>query len=406
MVENKEEIEQLFNKMMEVSERIAKISPIYKKDMKDFDIVKVNWKICGVLGHQVFEKENYTYKVGEKIENPDISFVINNRALAVRFLNGESMGFSYSPRRDYKGRFRMMYLEGFRDVETVKGVKRKQRITKHFLTARVYNKKFVHPFNLLKLPPFQIALLAERAKKKPKEDEEFGAYIPINQSLETYENQVIPYVVFKHFIDKASNIVLINCGCRVFNDCQDHDHSLGCIYMGDDTLELSLPELRDARIGTKEEALDRVRSAIDEGLIPLIGRAMGEAALFGVKDKGHFLSCCFCCTCCCINGKFLTYGPSVNRTMFRRIEGVTVEVDESLCNGCGKCVEVCVFSGREMVDGKATLDLERCLGCGRCADVCPTGATTITIDNINRVEELINKIESVVDVRDQASLEE
>ena len=59
-----------------------------------------------------------------------------------------------------------------------------------------------------------------------------------------------------------------------------------------------------------------------------------------------------------------------------------------------------------MVDGKATLDLERCLGCGRCTDVCPTGATTITIDNINRVEELINKIESVVDVRDQASLEE
>jgi hypothetical protein len=40
MVEDKEEIEQLFNKMMEVSGRLVKISPIYKKDMKDFDKIK------------------------------------------------------------------------------------------------------------------------------------------------------------------------------------------------------------------------------------------------------------------------------------------------------------------------------------------------------------------------------
>jgi len=168
MEDSKEEIEQLFKKMMEVSGRLAKISPIYKKDMKDYDVLKVNWKICGVLGHQIFEKDNYTYKVGEKIEKPDISFVINNRDLAVRFLNGESLGFSYSPRRDYKSRFRIMYLEGFKDVETEKGIKRKQRITKHFLPARIYNEKFTHPFSLLKLPPFQIALLTERAAKKPK----------------------------------------------------------------------------------------------------------------------------------------------------------------------------------------------------------------------------------------------
>ena len=175
--------------------------------------------------------------------------------------------------------------------------------------------------------------------------------------------------------------------------------------MGDDTLELLLPDIRDARIGTKEEALDRVRRGIDDGLIPLLGRAMGEAAMFGVKDKGHFLSCCFCCTCCCVNGKFLTHGPSVNM-VFSRIDGISVNVDESLCNGCGKCVEVCVFRGREIIDGKAKIYQDRCLGCGRCAEVCPTGATTIEIDDINRVEELITKIESIVDVRDQTALQE
>ncbi|GAG80282.1 unnamed protein product, partial [marine sediment metagenome] len=86
--------------------------------------------------------------------------------------------------------------------------------------------------------------------------------------------------------------------------------------------------------------------------------------------------------------------------------GRCADVNEEACIGCGKCVEVCVFGGRELVDGKAKIDQDRCLGCGRCADVCPTGATTIKIDDINRVEELIGKIESMVDVRDQATLEE
>lgn len=405
MVENKEEIEILFKKMMEASGRITKISPVYKKDMKDLGILKVNWKICGVLGYQIFELDNYTYKIGEKLENSDLSFVIYDEDLAKRFLNGESVGFEYAVRRDYKGKFKLMHVIGFKDIETEKGKKR-QKMTKHFLNARIYNENFKHPFSLMKLPPFQIAQIAQVAAKKKAGEEEYGAYIPINQSLGKYENQVIPYVVFKHFIEKASNIVLINCGCRVFNDCQDHDPSLGCIYMGDDTLKLLMPEMRDARIGTKEEALDRVRRAIDEGLIPLLGRAMGEAAMFGVKDTGHFLSCCFCCTCCCVNGKFLTHGPKISMAMFHRIEGISVNVNEDLCIGCGECVKVCVFGGRELVDGKAKIDQERCLGCGRCAEVCPTGATTIKIDDMSRVDALINKIESVVDVRDQASLED
>ena len=102
----------------------------------------------------------------------------------------------------------------------------------------------------------------------------------------------------------------------------------------------------------------------------------------------------------------MTHGPNANMSMFTRIEGVTINVDESLCIDCGKCIEVCVFRGRELIDGKAKLDETRCLGCGRCAEVCPTGATTILIDDINRVDALISKIEQYVDVRDQSALVE
>ena len=405
MVKDKEEIEQLYKKMMEASGRIVKLSPIYKRDMKESGMVKVNWKVAGVLGYQIFELDNYTYKVGENLEDPDISLVIYDEDLGKRFLNGETVRRMYAPRREYKGKFKLMHVIGFKDIETENGMRR-QKMTKHFLTAKSYNENFKHPVSLGKLPPFQISRIAEAMEKKKAGEKEYGAYIPINQSLGKYQNQVIPYVVFKHFIEKASNIVLINCGCREFRECQDHDHSLGCIYMGDDTLKLVMPEMRDARIGTKEEALDRVRRAIDEGLIPLLGRAMGESAMFGVKDTGHFLSCCFCCTCCCVNGILISNGPNIALGMFSRIEGISVNVNEEACIGCGKCVEVCVFRGRELINGKAKIDQQRCMGCGRCAEVCPTGATTIKIDDINRVDELIEKIESVVDVRDQATLEE
>ena len=91
---------------------------------------------------------------------------------------------------------------------------------------------------------------------------------------------------------------------------------------------------------TKEEALDRVRKAIDDGLIPLLGRSIHEASSYGIKDEGHFLSCCFCCSCCCVNGRTMMKGPNVNMTQFARMEGVSINMDESKCIGCGKEVKL------------------------------------------------------------------
>jgi len=73
------------------------------------------------------------------------------------------------------------------------------------------------------------------------------------------------------------------------------------------------------------------------------------------------------------------------------------------CVGCGTCLEVCVFKGREIIEGKATIEPEFCLGCGRCVDVCPNGAITIQIENSGHIDELIAKIEAIVDVRDQTN---
>ncbi|MHA1328193.1 MAG: indolepyruvate ferredoxin oxidoreductase subunit alpha [Promethearchaeota archaeon] len=381
-----------YKKMMKDCGRIARRSSIFKQDIKDFGgKVILQWNVCGILGYQIFTENDYIYEIGKKIENPDLEIRIKNPKLAIRFLNGEDLGFHYVPRKDYKGKFKLNYIDNIYEND------KEKRIPRKFLTAQSYNEKFKHPFNLLKLPPFQ------RTVKLISRKKEFGAYIPINQSLGKYENMIIPYAVFKHFIEKASNIVMMNyCLCRRFSDCQNHNHSLGCMYMGDDTLQMNLNNEEKYHVATKEEALERVRRAIADGLIPVLGRSMGEAEGNEVKDTGHFLASCFCCSCCCINGKLLTYGPNANLTMFSRIEGLSVKINEDLCQGCGTCLTVCVFKGRKIVNGKAKVDPTRCLGCGRCEMVCPNGATTIVIDDRNRIDELINKIEEYVDVRNQS----
>jgi heterodisulfide reductase subunit A len=61
--------------------------------------------------------------------------------------------------------------------------------------------------------------------------------------------------------------------------------------------------------------------------------------------------------------------------------GIISRVDEALCRGCGRCVEVCEFGAPSLIDCGPGLKVARvnavmCKGCGACATVCPTGAMT------------------------------
>ena len=64
------------------------------------------------------------------------------------------------------------------------------------------------------------------------------------------------------------------------------------------------------------------------------------------------------------------------------VEGVVSHVNEILCRGCGKCVEVCPYSAISVTEreaGKMAAYVQEalCKGCGSCAVVCPTGAASI-----------------------------
>ena len=74
------------------------------------------------------------------------------------------------------------------------------------------------------------------------------------------------------------------------------------------------------------------------------------------------------------------------------------EIDEDKCNGCGKCFKVCIRNGLKMKKGKAMINQKNCRGCGRCVRECPNDAITISIDDYNRIDELIARFESRVDI--------
>jgi UDP-glucose 4-epimerase len=400
MPEIDKELESLFKKMLKEQEEVTKNDQIYNEDIKNSPL-KVQWDTQGILAYQIFEKDNYSYKYGERLNNPDLTITFNDSEAVKTFLKGEIINYMPIPKKEYKGIFELNYNAGWIPLEPNEKRNRKptERIVKPFLTVTFDENKKLHPYILVKIPMFREIIA------KGEGEGNYGVYVPINQSLGTYENQIIPLKIFKHFIDKASHIVMEDfCGCRLIKECQHHDVSLGCMHLGSDLVNIDLEDLeRDVpqnipgRFATKEEALERVQLAYDNGLIPLLGRSRREAEVSGITDTGKIMSMCFCCSCCCVNANLMQYG-SPSLSSLSRIDGLRVKVDEETCVGCGTCLEVCVFKGMEMHDEKAHVNQERCLGCGRCEEVCPNNAISIEFSETNNIENLIEKLESYADV--------
>ena len=57
---------------------------------------------------------------------------------------------------------------------------------------------------------------------------------------------------------------------------------------------------------------------------------------------------------------------------------VTLEYDQSKCNGCTMCVQVCPHEVFKMVDNIAQIiERDLCMECGACMENCPTDALKV-----------------------------
>ena len=55
-------------------------------------------------------------------------------------------------------------------------------------------------------------------------------------------------------------------------------------------------------------------------------------------------------------------------------QGAFLEVENTLCLGCGKCVSVCRYDAITIVSNKAVIDPQKCQQCLKCVKVCPYDA--------------------------------
>jgi ferredoxin len=68
----------------------------------------------------------------------------------------------------------------------------------------------------------------------------------------------------------------------------------------------------------------------------------------------------------------------IRRTGMEKSKRRIIEIDETLCDGCGLCIPSCAEGAIKLVDGKARLVSESlCDGLGACLGVCPKGALRI-----------------------------
>jgi ferredoxin len=158
--------------------------------------------------------------------------------------------------------------------------------------------------------------------------------------------------------------------------CRHKMHHLGkaCeapqeICMTFDNTAGSLIKHGHARSIEKEECLDLLLVAYEHNLVQF-----GE----NIREKVNFI--CNCCGCCCeamiAAQRFAMLNP-VHTTNFIPV------VNESDCNGCGKCVTACPVEAMTLVSSNnpvkpktkvAKVQEELCLGCGVCVRTCSEGS--------------------------------
>jgi len=218
--------------------------------------------------------------------------------------------------------------------------------------------------------------------------------LAVEESLDPPDSVVLPSQIVDHFIEQAEyHWIMDRCICRTAEQCEDYPIDLGCLFLGQAALGIN-PKL--GRRVTKEEAVEHAQRCREAGLVHLIGRNKLDTVWLGVGPGDKLLTICNCCPCCCLWRMLPHVAPEIG-SKITSMPGVTIQVTDR-CVGCGTCTEgVCFVDAVRLVDGQAVRS-DACRGCGRCVSVCPEGAIEISIDGGQFVQQMIHRIESLVDV--------
>jgi ferredoxin len=198
---------------------------------------------------------------------------------------------------------------------------------------------------------------------------------------------VLDYERASEIIRTATHRGIGTCYCR--HKMQHVDRNCAApmdICMTFNSSAQSLTRHDYARLVDVKEGLDLLQQAYEQNLVQF-----GE----NVRESVNFI--CNCCGCCCeamiAARKFGLLNP-VHTSNFLPV------VDDTQCNGCGKCVSVCPVEAMTLVSAndpqhpkmkKAKVDEDLCLGCGVCVRTCSHTGLNLR----SRPERVITPLNSV-----------
>ena len=156
---------------------------------------------------------------------------------------------------------------------------------------------------------------------------------------------------------------MARCVCRSKTDaknepCSQTELRETCFVLHDDYVHTYI-EQGWGREVTKEEALEILENAVEDGLIYQPGNSQRPGIV------------CCCCGCCC---GYISDMKEFPRPLDIIVSNYHAEVDSKLCTGCETCINRCQMNALTIVDNISTVNLDRCIGCGVCVISCPSDA--------------------------------
>lgn len=186
--------------------------------------------------------------------------------------------------------------------------------------------------------------------------------VPVRKAIPVTQ-YVLPTQQAIKILKEARLFALAKCGCRVaFRNC---NNPLDTCLLLDEEAEYLM-----SRGYAKEISLDEAKNVLE------IADRAGLVNLTLYLPSQKIYAICSCCTCCCHDLQaLLKYGKIF---LVAKSDYIAI-CNAYLCNGCGACVEKCVFGAREIQKEKSTVKNENCYGCGLCVTTCPTGASQLIL---------------------------
>lgn len=212
--------------------------------------------------------------------------------------------------------------------------------------------------------------LSDRYHGKVLTHDHVNAVITLNRRIPLRDlEQIIPYPLARSLVlDGPPDVAVYECGCRHARakPCQP---TQVCMVVGQPGVDFILEHNpQSSRRLTQGEALELLRAEHERGHL--------HSAWFKDALQNRFYAICNCCKCCCGGIEAMVK----HQIPMMAASGYVAQVDQSLCNLCAACVEVCPFGALTANASCLERNWDLCMGCGVCVDQCPPGALSLARD--------------------------